>query len=86
MICKICKKAYQYDYSVTDEDWEIVTGIKDGSGIVCLDCFDEMAYIKKYRYGIISIIYPEWFRWRGLETEIKLPSVNTKDGGLYEQM
>jgi hypothetical protein len=45
-----------------------------------------MAYMKKHRYGIISIIYPKWFKWRGFETEIKLPSVNTKDGGLYERM
>ena len=87
MICKICKHIYKYDYSVTNEDWETVTGIKNGSGLICLDCFDEMAYMKKYRYGIISIIYPEWFRWKGLEKgfEIKLPSVNTKNGGLHER-
>lgn len=87
MICKICKLIYKYDYSVTNKDWEIVTGIKDGSGLICLDCFDEMAHMKKYKYGIISIIYPEWFRWRGLEIETKLSNINTeKDGGLYERM
>ncbi len=64
MICKLCKQTYQYDYSVTDEDWEAVTGIKDGSGIICLDCFDGIAYVKNYKYKIISLIYPQWFKYK----------------------
>jgi hypothetical protein len=64
LICKICKYHYNYDYSVTNKDWETVTDIKDGSGTICIDCFDRMAYVKKYKYKIIFFIYPEWFRWK----------------------
>ena len=64
MVCSICKHSYFYDYSVTDEDWETVTGIKNGSGLICLDCFDAKAYTKKYKYKILFLVYPEWFKWK----------------------
>jgi len=46
MPCRICKRNYNYDYSVTDKDWKAVTGIENGEGIICIDCFDEMVFMK----------------------------------------
>ena len=64
MICENCKHIYNYDYSVPDEDWKEVTGIKDGSGIICLECFDALACIKSCRYEILFLVYPQWFKWK----------------------
>ena len=64
MTCRICKRKYSYDYEVTDEDWKFVTGIQNGGGAICIDCFDEMAYIKKYKYTLIQFIFPEWYKWK----------------------
>lgn len=64
MICQVCNRKYSYDYVVEDEDWQVITGIKNGSGKLCLDCFDNLAYIRKYKYKLISFVYPEWFKWK----------------------
>ena len=41
--CQICGKKYEYVYKVSNELWEKVTGIKNGSGLRCIDCFDKEA-------------------------------------------
>ena len=45
--CKRCKKEYSTVWSVPDFLWEMVTEIKDGSGLLCVNCFDELACEKK---------------------------------------
>lgn len=56
--CQICGKEYGYIWSVSDELWEKVTGIKDGSGLRCFPCFVQEAKNK----GII-------ISWYGKEEE-----------------
>ncbi len=64
MICDMCRRKYDYDYEVSDQDWSGVTGIEDGSGKMCLSCFDNLAYMKEYRYNILLLVFPEWWRWK----------------------
>jgi len=47
--CRNCGRRV-HDYFVPDEIWKEVTGIKDGSGIYCYDCFCKMADKKGLRY------------------------------------
>lgn len=55
--CQICGKEYGeecgYIWTVSDKLWEIVTGIKNQSGLRCINCFSQEAkkkgiYIKWY--------------------------------------
>lgn len=51
--CQICKKEYKYVWSVPDKLWEKVTGIKNGSGLRCIECFD----IEARKKGIYVYFY-----------------------------
>ena len=51
--CQICEKEYLYVWEVSDKLWEKVTGIKNGSGLRCIDCFSKEAEKKG--------IYLQWF-------------------------
>lgn len=51
--CQICGEEYSYVWTISDELWEKVTGIKNGGGLQCIHCFEREADKK----GII--IY--WF-------------------------
>lgn len=64
MTCRVCKRKYGYDFIVTDDDWEFVTGITNGGGAICIDCFDEMAYMKRYKYTLVDFLFPPWFKWK----------------------
>lgn len=50
--CQICGKEYEYIYEVSNELWEKITGIKNGSGLRCIPCFVKEARKKR--------IYLEW--------------------------
>lgn len=41
--CQHCGDIYGMVYHVPDELWEDVTGISNGSGLLCLPCFDKAA-------------------------------------------
>ena len=41
--CQKCGSRYLTVYYVSDDLWQRVTGIKDGSGLYCPNCFDKMA-------------------------------------------
>jgi len=56
--CQICGKKYGYVYEVTNELWEKITGIKNGSGLRCIPCLEKLAKSK----GIN-------LRWHGWEVE-----------------
>ena len=45
--CQRCGKWYAEVYSAPDWMWGKVTGLKNGSGLFCMQCFDEMARSKK---------------------------------------
>ena len=45
--CQRCGKRYLTVWQVSDDLWEWVTGITNGSGLYCMNCFDEMARQKK---------------------------------------
>ena len=68
--CQICKKEYGYIWSVSDELWEKVTGIKNGSGLRCFLCFIHEAKNK----GIIVSWYGE-----EEEQDIELIDLDTTD-------
>ncbi len=38
--CHKCGREYLTVWQTTDKIWELITGIKDGSGLMCMDCFD----------------------------------------------
>lgn len=44
--CHKCGRKYPTVWDTTDKIWEIVTGIKDGSGFMCMNCFEEKAQKK----------------------------------------
>ena len=54
--CQICGKEYEYIYEVSNELWEKITNIKNGSGLRCISCLD----IEARKKGIIM-------RWNGIE-------------------
>ena len=41
--CQICGKHYEYVYRISDKLWKKITGIKNGSGLRCIDCLDKEA-------------------------------------------
>ena len=45
--CHRCGRRYLTCYGVPDHLWEIVSGKEDGSGLLCPQCFDEVARKKK---------------------------------------
>ena len=38
--CEMCGKRYEEVYDVPDWMWKKVTGKKNGSGLLCMSCFD----------------------------------------------
>ncbi len=44
--CFKCGRGYLTVWQTTDKIWELITGIKDGSGLMCMDCFDQEAQKK----------------------------------------
>jgi hypothetical protein len=43
IICEDCGREYPEVWLVSDQMWKLITGITDGSGFLCMDCFDELA-------------------------------------------
>jgi len=41
--CQICGKKYETVYEVSDNLWEKITGIKNGSGLRCIPCLTREA-------------------------------------------
>jgi len=42
-LCRFCDKRYLTVWRAPDYLWEKMTGIKNGSGLMCPKCFDELA-------------------------------------------
>lgn len=41
--CQNCNKKYEIVWNVSDTLWTIVTSRNDGGGLLCMECFDELA-------------------------------------------
>ena len=49
--CKVCGKRDKFDFSVSDEVWELVVPEPYRNRVVCLGCFDAFASQKGVRYA-----------------------------------
>lgn len=47
--CENCNRTYKTIYRAPDKLWESVTGNKDGSGLLCIVCFDKLASLNGYK-------------------------------------
>lgn len=62
--CQHCDYEYPIVWHAPDEIWQAVTGITDGSGLFCIDCFTEMAWEKDLMlyWECATGCYPTLFR------------------------
>jgi hypothetical protein len=49
--CKICECSDKFDFHVSDDLWEKVVPLRYQKSVVCLDCFDDLAFDKKVDYA-----------------------------------
>ncbi len=58
--CQNCKKQYGYIWRAPDILWEEISGRDDGSGLLCIECFDELSRKKElYLYWECDIkVFP----------------------------
>jgi nitrate/TMAO reductase-like tetraheme cytochrome c subunit len=56
--CKVCDCSDKFDFHVSDELWERVVPPQYQKSVVCLDCFDDLAFEKKIDYsGSIDVLH-----------------------------
>ncbi|MGH7930582.1 MAG: hypothetical protein ACREQV_22660 [Candidatus Binatia bacterium] len=56
--CKICECSDKFDFHVSDDLWEKVVPARYRKNVVCLDCFDDLAFHKKIDYaGSIDVLH-----------------------------
>lgn len=49
--CKVCGRADKFDYHVPDRVWTSVVPARLRRRVVCLNCFDDLAYQEGVDYG-----------------------------------
>jgi hypothetical protein len=49
--CKVCDCSDKFDFHVSDDLWEKVVPPRYQKSVVCLDCFDDLAFDKKIDYA-----------------------------------
>ena len=56
--CKVCECSDKFDYHVSDDLWRRVVPRRYQKSVVCLDCFDDLAFDKKIDYaGSIEVLH-----------------------------
>jgi hypothetical protein len=56
--CKICECADKFDFHVADDLWRKVVPPRYQQSVVCLDCFDDLAFHKNVDYaGSIDVLH-----------------------------
>lgn len=50
-ICKVCGSRDKFDFKVSDNLWTRIVPRKYRNQIVCLECFDELAFKKNIDYS-----------------------------------
>ncbi|HSH24583.1 MAG TPA: hypothetical protein VLA13_03490 [Massilibacterium sp.] len=48
-ICQNCNRMYKTIYHMPDDIWQEITGKEDGSGLLCIECADQLARVKGYK-------------------------------------
>jgi hypothetical protein len=56
-VCKGCGWADKFDFSVSNDVWKEVVPLEYQSSVVCLECFDEFAFIKGVDYSIATLYF-----------------------------
>jgi hypothetical protein len=74
--CKICGSEDKFDFNVRDEVWKRVVPSECENKVVCLDCFDKLAYEKRIDYAdCIDVLY-----FAGDQATFKFRTVSAQDG------
>jgi hypothetical protein len=74
--CKICGSEDKFDFNVRDEVWKQVVPSEYENKVVCLDCFDKLAFEKKIDYSdCIDVLY-----FTGDQATFKFRTVSAQDG------
>ncbi len=56
--CKVCGCSDKFDYHLSDDLWRKVVPRRYQKSVVCLDCFDDLAFEKKIDYaGSIDVLH-----------------------------
>ena len=57
--CQLCERPNKIGFNVKDEDWKAIVPeeMKDGSGVLCYNCFETLSYKKKITFTITGL-YP----------------------------
>ena len=56
--CKVCGRSDKFNYNVPDELWKKVVPAKYHNKVVCLECFDQLAFKKNIDYSnCINTLY-----------------------------
>jgi hypothetical protein len=56
--CKVCQCKDKFDFHVSDDLWKKVVPRRFQKSVVCLDCFDDLAFEKKIDYsGSIDVLH-----------------------------
>jgi hypothetical protein len=56
--CKVCECSDKFDFHVADELWNTVVPRQYQKSVVCLDCFDDLAFQKNIDYaGAIDVLH-----------------------------
>jgi hypothetical protein len=54
--CQSCNKFYEIIYRIPNNLWKKISGKKDGSGLLCIECLDKIARKKgMYLYWVGTI-------------------------------
>lgn len=71
--CENCGEVYFSVYRVPDNLWKQITGHEDGSGMICVSCFDSLAESQGvFLYWEAAIAeYPTVLSFRAVMTEIR---------------
>ena len=56
--CRVCDCSDKFDFHVSDDLWKRVVPRRFQKSVVCLDCFDDFACVKKIDYtGAIDVLH-----------------------------
>lgn len=84
--CKRCERPNKIGFQVPDEDWKKIApdDMKDGSGVLCYNCFETLSHEKNIPFTLIGL-YPvarvEGCIYKGGEQHEEGTSSTTKEDG-----
>ncbi|KKN65437.1 hypothetical protein LCGC14_0481570 [marine sediment metagenome] len=69
--CAVCGNKVSFDYTVSDEAWDLVVSREQRLGVICLSCFDQIAASK----GIDTVEHLKLVQFVGVNKTIGLRSI-----------